>query len=230
MRAQPDPRPDLFGPQAAAYDAWYGSAAGALVLDTEFRALRAALHPERGGRILDFGTGTGVFARLLREVGACVIGLDVSIGMLAEARRHDAALPLVRGRGDRLPFPDDSFDGVFAITVLEFIPDRAAAFAEICRVTRPGGTAVIGVLNARSPWAWLRRRSGSNPVYAAAHHYTAAELRRLLRPCGPARVCYLVHFPARPLRIARPLQRADAALARLPGAALLLATVNVTKM
>ena len=216
---------DLFGPRAAAYDAWYRSAAGRLVLQAEVRALQAALPPIRERRVLEVGMGTGAFARVLRDVGANVVGLDASAEMLAEATRH-APLRCVQGDGSHLPFADSSFDVTFAMTVLEFMPDAAAAVAEMRRVTRPGGTIAVGVLNAHSLWAWVRRRR-ADPVYAAAHTFTARELSDLLCTCGVPRIRYVVHFPDRPLRLATLMAQAEPRMAGVPGAALLLGCVTV---
>ncbi len=219
-------RADLFGPAAARYEAWYATPAGRLILATERRAVLSALRPQAGQRILDLGTGTAVFARAIAATGATVVGVDISAGMLREARRH-TDVAMVRGDAQQLPFADAAFDGLASVTTFEFVADRRRAVAEAARVIRPGGAMVIGVLNARSPWAVVRRIRGGDPIFAAAHHFRAHELRSLLRPYGAVRIGQLVHFPQGPQWLIQGLAAREPQLASIPGGALLLATVTV---
>jgi ubiquinone/menaquinone biosynthesis C-methylase UbiE/uncharacterized protein YbaR (Trm112 family) len=96
------------------------------------------------GRILDDGCGNGFFFDVAREAvapGADLVGLDISRGMLDKARQHHARL--VRGDGTRLPFADESFDTVFARSLLHHLPDPDAGAREIARELRPGGEVVV---------------------------------------------------------------------------------------
>jgi SAM-dependent methyltransferase len=106
-------------------------------------------------RILDLGCGKGRFARHFRDLGADVIGLDGSQGMLARANGLDR----VRGSALRLPFASESFDSVLAIEVFEHIPSAGISrtLAEANRVLKPGGRLVIVDKNLYSldtnrPW------------------------------------------------------------------------------
>ena len=103
---------------------------------------RAGLGP--GMRVLDIATGTGLVAReALAIVGGegCVVGLDPSAGMLAQAVTLD--IPLVRALGERLPCRDASFDFVSMGFALRHVADLDGLFTEIRRVLKPGGTACI---------------------------------------------------------------------------------------
>ncbi|SDC94386.1 class I SAM-dependent methyltransferase [Belnapia rosea] len=105
--------------------------------------LQAGLRP--GQRMLDVAIGTGLVARegmrILGRPGA-VTGLDLSEGMLAEARRS-LAIPLIRGRAEALPVADASFDFLSMGYALRHVPDLGAAFAEYRRVLRPGGRLLL---------------------------------------------------------------------------------------
>ena len=96
------------------------------------------------GRVLDNGCGTGFLFDAVRDripAAAEVIGLDISRGMLAKARRrHDR---LVRGDATRLPFADAAFDTVLARSLLHHLSDREAGAREIARVLKPGGGLVV---------------------------------------------------------------------------------------
>lgn len=107
-------------------------------------------HVTPATRLLDVGTGTGALAigALERWPSISVTGLDGSAGMLAiaerEAERRLATpvrerLALATGLADRMPFGDASFDIVVSSFVLQLVPHRPRALAEIRRVLRPGG-------------------------------------------------------------------------------------------
>ena len=90
--------------------------------------------------VLDVATGTGLVARAVRERYGCrVVGLDRSADMLSAAAGRNGHMPLVRGRAERLPFPDDSFDHLTFTYLLRYVDDPAAVMRELARVVRPGG-------------------------------------------------------------------------------------------
>lgn len=109
--------------------------------------------PAAPSRALDVGTGTGAVARLLAELwpDAEVIGVDVSPGMIAEARRLGAERYEV-GDSSKLQYGDASFDLLTLNNVIPF-------FGEIARVTAPGGHVAISFsMGARTPiWVPLER-------------------------------------------------------------------------
>lgn len=110
-------------------------------------ALLAAL-PERVGRLLDIGTGTGRLLELVAPRAESALGVDASRDMLALARarlaEHGLANCAVR-QADmfRLPLPDACFDVVTLQMVLHYADDPAAALAEAARVLKPGGTLLV---------------------------------------------------------------------------------------
>lgn len=106
-----------------------------------------------GDRCLDACCGTGDLAFALAEMypGCAIVGLDVSRVMLARAeekaaarqRRGPSAPPrFVRGDLLDLPFADDEFAAVTVGWGVRNVPDVRRAFAEMVRVTRPGGRVV----------------------------------------------------------------------------------------
>jgi demethylmenaquinone methyltransferase / 2-methoxy-6-polyprenyl-1,4-benzoquinol methylase len=139
----------------------------------------------RGGILLDVATGTAGVAVLLAErTGARVVGLDLTPAMLEvgreRARGSLAAVPtsegqpvgpsdgwssvsFVLGRGEQLPFPDASFDGLTFTYLLRYVSDPSTTIRELARVVRPGG--VVASLEfhppAVQPWRslwWLYTR------------------------------------------------------------------------
>ena len=83
-------------------------------------------------------------ARLFKEEGATVVGVDLTEQMLAEGHRRVAAagragqVALVAGRAEQLPFPDQSFDSLTFTYLLRYVQDPQATLAELARVVRPG--------------------------------------------------------------------------------------------
>ncbi|PRQ08173.1 class I SAM-dependent methyltransferase [Enhygromyxa salina] len=98
--------------------------------------------------VLDVATGPGTLALEAARVAQKVNALDFSAGMLeALYKRTDeqqrARLSLRQGDGQALPYASDSFDAAFSMFGLFMFPDRAKGFAELARVLRPGGRAVV---------------------------------------------------------------------------------------
>jgi ubiquinone/menaquinone biosynthesis C-methylase UbiE len=96
--------------------------------------------------ILDFATGTGrlPYALLNRpEFKGRIIAVDLSQGMLEQAATKlgsaGGRVRFLRHQSFPLPFPDETFDAVCCLEVLELLPDAQAALHEMSRVLRPGG-------------------------------------------------------------------------------------------
>ena len=107
-------------------------------------ALRKAGLKE-GMHVLDVACGPGLVAQCAREVvgpSGTVIGLDPSIGMLREAQKGPCR-NLVRGIGERLPFPDKCFDFLSMGYALRHVSDLKTAFLEYRRVLKPGGIVLL---------------------------------------------------------------------------------------
>jgi SAM-dependent methyltransferase len=103
--------------------------------------------------------GAGRLCAELERRGWEMHGVDPAEAMLALARRRlpEAAARLVLGRAEELAFADASFDAVAALGSLEYADDLARAVAELARVLRPAGLAVLSWPNYRGLYPRYRR-------------------------------------------------------------------------
>jgi ubiquinone/menaquinone biosynthesis C-methylase UbiE len=186
----------LFDEWSAKYDRWFTTPIGRLVKKYEAELILDLLKPSHGDSILDAGCGTGVFTADLISLGSRVIGLDVSLPMLARARQKSRGYPFQAVLGDilSLPFPDGSFDKVVTVTALEFIQDGMRAVEELFRVTRSGGCVVAATLNSLSPWASRRKAEAKkdHTLFSRAIFRSPDELLSLASAEGFMRTA--IHF------------------------------------
>src|SRR5437870_4410395 len=128
-------------------------------------ALVSSVDASAEDRVLDVATGTGLVAReLARRYGCAVVGLDQSATMLAAAAARNGHMPLIRGRAEKLPFADATFDHLTFTYLLRYVDDPAATMRELARVVRPGGhiaSVEFGLPTGlwRALW-WLYTRIG----------------------------------------------------------------------
>ncbi|HVT72655.1 MAG TPA: class I SAM-dependent methyltransferase [Lacunisphaera sp.] len=133
--------------------------------------------------LLDCGAGTGLFAEEMR--GRCRVRvLDDHAESLAILRTRFAADEIIEGSATSIPFPAPAVDAVTALDVLEHVANDRGAAAELQRVLRPGGIAVVTVPAMMSLWGYWD---------VALHHhrrYTRAQLRALF----PADTWEILHL------------------------------------
>jgi arsenite methyltransferase len=109
----------------------------------------ALLAAQPGERVLDVGSGPGFLVASLAEAvgaGGAVHGLDPSAPMNAVARglvEHRPWVTIDTGDAVELPYPDGAFDAAVSTQVYEYVADIPRALAELRRVLRPGGRALI---------------------------------------------------------------------------------------
>ncbi|MET4100317.1 ubiquinone/menaquinone biosynthesis C-methylase UbiE [Agrococcus sp. UYP10] len=133
------------------------------------------------GRVLEVGVGTGTNVPHY-PADAVVTGVDISPGMLAEARSRMAALgrpvTLLEADAQGLPFDDAAFDTVVCALALCSIPQPAAAIREMHRVLVPGGRLLLLDHVASSAWPLraAQRLVELVSVRVAGEHFTRRQL------------------------------------------------------
>lgn len=167
------------------------------------KALVLSMLEGTGGRVLDAGCGPALMAPALLARGFEVWGVDASARMVEAGRARVAgtACHLETGDVTRLRFAAGFFDAVLSMGVLEYLADYRPALAELHRVLKPGGVAVLTVPRRRSPYhlamgLFRNRKTGGVP---AANRCVPRELDQLAAQAGfrkvEARGCNFIFFP-----------------------------------
>jgi SAM-dependent methyltransferase len=141
----------------------------------------AQLRAHSSARVADIACGTGILAdRIERELHpAEVYGVDMSEGMLNQARARSTGVQWLRGPAEQLPFDDGALDAVVTTSAFHFF-DQPSALRDFRRVLAPGGVAAVSTLSARQPLL----QGPSTSKWKVAHHPSPAEMRRLFEGAG----------------------------------------------
>jgi len=147
-----------------------------------FKILVEHLKPEEEETVLDMGCSRGFYVKAMEDYTRGVIGVDIS-----EDSLENAVTPRVEyGDITNLNFTEGSFDKVYSLHTIEHLPDLERFFAEVTRVLKPGGTAIVIY-----PWELFRGmqaigaaiRQYRNPLLARKlhlHRLTPKSIRRLI--------------------------------------------------
>lgn len=152
------------------------------------------LQLRKGDRVLDLASGTGDLIRLMAsQVGPSgfVLHTDINAAMLAEGRNnlldHGIAVPTTQCNAEALPFADRSFDAVTIAFGLRNVTHKDRALAEMYRVLRPGGRALVLEFSRpnallKAPYDWysfnvLPRLGARIAGDAESYRYLAESIR-----------------------------------------------------
>ncbi|AGB23457.1 methylase involved in ubiquinone/menaquinone biosynthesis [Mycobacterium sp. JS623] len=142
----------------------------------------AALRASDARRAADIACGTGILAaRIASELHLDeVYGVDMSDGMLAQAKVRSSDVQWCKGPAEHLPFEDGTLDAVVTTSAFHFF-DQPAALRDFYRVLAPGGLAAVTTLSPRQVLP-LHRLSANrlNP----AHNPSPSEMRALFEDAG----------------------------------------------
>lgn len=96
--------------------------------------------------LLDAGCGTGLLFPYVEKLASSIVGLDISKGMLKEAKKqatNSQNVALIHGDADYMPFPENTFEVVFAITLLQNMPHPLSTLNEIKRISKNKATIIV---------------------------------------------------------------------------------------
>ena len=138
-------------------------------------------------RTLDVGCGNGRCLQPLSTISDIIYGIDNSYqGLLGAQQRNIDNATLLAGDISTLPFPDDYFDLVANITVIEHLPDPMPMLHEVVRVLKPAGDFII----RNDAWFYrilerlhiIKFKTGPDPTHVTM--LTPQKLQTLLESCG----------------------------------------------
>jgi ubiquinone/menaquinone biosynthesis C-methylase UbiE len=142
----------------------------------------ARLRSAGSRKVADIACGTGILAdRIERELSPDeVYGVDMSDGMLAQAKARSSRVKWLKGPAEQLPFDDRALDAVVTTSAFHFF-DQPAALAEFHRVLAPGGLVAVATISPAPPQMlqWLPETR-----LTPAHSPSPTQMRELFRGAG----------------------------------------------
>ncbi|MDY6949815.1 MAG: class I SAM-dependent methyltransferase, partial [Pseudomonadota bacterium] len=159
----------------------------------EWQSIRAHL-PDNRGNALDVGAGRGIASYALSREGYFVTALepDPSAIVGAEAirslaRESDMSIEVTEEFSERLSYPDNQFDLVFARAVLHHTTDLPAACREFYRVLKPGGRLIAArehVLSSKSDLGSFLAQHPLHKLYGGENAFLLEEYERAITSAG----------------------------------------------
>jgi SAM-dependent methyltransferase len=159
--------------------------------------------------VLDLGAGAGIVEQMnFKGIASRVCGIDPDERVLTNPCLDEGKVAF----GEGVPYPDESFDLIFADNVLEHIPEPAKVFAEIFRLLRPGGIflgktpnkwhymPLIARLTPHRFHKWVNKWRGREGVDVFPTKYQAntdRDIRKLALSAG-LKVNHIQHIEGRP--------------------------------
>jgi ubiquinone/menaquinone biosynthesis C-methylase UbiE len=137
--------------------------------------------------VLDAGCSAGRDSRLLKEKGAVVTGLDISKGLLAQAKKRHPDISFIEGNFLDLPFEDNSFDGVWSrasLVHLDRIKDLKQSLKEFYRVLKDKGILHIYTREQTEGKKTALVSDRDTPHKRFFRYYTKDEMKKYLEDLG----------------------------------------------
>ena len=157
----------------------------------------------RGKKVLDIGCGVGVDLARFAQAGAVVTGADISKRAIQLAAKNfeyqGLEAELLVMDGERMDFPDNTFDFVYAHGILPYAEDEAQVAREVHRVLKPGGTALFQAYHQYS-WMYLLRSTMKvrlehehAPVFRV---HTLGQMKEITKPFTKTQIVF-ERFPVK---------------------------------
>lgn len=179
-----DKSKNVFCQQSVAneYDSFYKSETGQSIDRIEKELIFSYVQHLPKDQLLELGCGTGHWSEFFSNAGFQVIAVDESDAMLEIAKNKEIKNVIFqKADAGNLPFPDNRFQVVVSITMLEFVKDINRVMDEIDRILAPGGTLIVGCLNALSE---IGKNKDNDPVFRYGRFFTPETLKNLLSRFG----------------------------------------------
>lgn len=164
---------------AGKYEQFYLSERGKQIDILEKRLIDSLIKDINPCTMLEVGCGTGHWSEFFSKKGFTVIGVDSSKAMLDIAiKKNIANCTFINADAGNLPFNDETFNFVAAITLLEFVDEPEKVIEELYRVLCNYGYLLIGCLNKNSA---ISLKKEIDDIYKNATLYSKSELLKILK-------------------------------------------------
>ncbi len=165
----------------------------------ECRTILRWLDARPGESILDVGCGDGTYDALISRQGATVLGIDIHPRWLPFAQRYRSSerCTFARMNAEEMELPDQSFDKVMSLCVIEHFNRDEAVLGHVARVLRPGGRFVFSADSLSNPGITAEERSLHQRRYAVNTFYTKEIVAAKLERAGftVEKTQYILHKP-----------------------------------
>lgn len=174
--SSPNDAAEAFSLYAEDYDRWFDEPKGRILFELEIKAIRL-LMKDLMPPFLEIGVGSGRFAVAL----GIQYGIEPADALLRMAQER--GIHAERSFGEKLPYPDAFFEGVFILCTLCFVKEPGKVIEEAKRVLKHDGALIIGIINKESKWGKLyqKKKAEGHPIYKYAHFYSIDEVETLIR-------------------------------------------------
>ncbi len=166
---------EAFSLYAEDYDRWFDSPEGQALFELEVKAVRL-LMKDMSPPLLEIGVGSGRFAAAL----GIRYGVEPAEALLEMAKKR--GVNVEKAFGEKLPFQNGIFGGVFILFTLCFVKEPAIVLSEAKRVLRNGGGLIIGFINRESPWGelYMKKKAEDHSAYKHASFFSVEEMLKLI--------------------------------------------------
>jgi ubiquinone/menaquinone biosynthesis C-methylase UbiE len=133
-------------------------------IETDF--IFKSITPSQTCTIMDVGTEAGRFSSIASDKNATVIGIDLDSYGLRRLKLRTKNVGVIQADARKLPMKDHTFDAIFMIEVLDYIPDLDETFAECHRTLKSNSTLIVSFGNKRSLKSQLRKLHGKSYMHS----------------------------------------------------------------
>lgn len=153
----------------------------------KLKVTTSLIRSETPQRILDVGCAGGWFLSKIAEKypEAECVGVDVYAPAVTYAKKQYPRITFFKADGHKLPFRSNSFDVILCTEVLEHVEDPGAVVAELHRVLKPGGEAIIEMDSGnwlfRAAWYWWTNLRNGVWKDSHIHVFNTTVLEKLLK-------------------------------------------------
>jgi ubiquinone/menaquinone biosynthesis C-methylase UbiE len=133
-------------------------------LETDF--LLNSVDPSKTSMVIDVGAEAGRFSLIAANSNITVIGIDIDSYSLRRLKQKNKDVTVIQADARKIPLKEGTFDAVFMIEVLDYIPELTETLDECCRILKSDSPLVLSFGNQSSFKAKLRALKGKSYMHS----------------------------------------------------------------